>query len=202
MLSNLKIINIFENLLKDKIVRKHLIELEKHHKETYEHSIRVGFISIYLGYKNSLNEREIRLLGYAGLLHDIGKKDISKKILSKKSKLNKKEELEIRKHPRNGFIKLKKSGWEEIAKIIIAHHEYEIKSYPRNIKNNIKKIDKRKSNYEIKILSEIIAVADMYDALSNKRAYKKAFGKKDIETTLENEFIGNRKYINQVIVLK
>lgn len=198
MIDELKVKNMFENLLKEKKVKEYLKELKNHHKETYEHSIRVGLLCIYLGYRNSFNEDEIELLGYAGLLHDIGKKDISQEILSKKSKLNKEEELKIKEHPRNGFIKLKASGMENIAKIIIAHHEYKNKSYPRSIKS----ISKRKANSKIKILSEIVAVADMYDALSSKRPYNKKFTKEEIEYILKNHFIGDKKYIKQLIETK
>ncbi len=181
------ITKFFNSILNEKKVQDFLKELKSYHKETYEHSLRVGFLSMLLGVKNNFSKENIKLLGYAGLLHDIGKLDISKEILNKKFKLTKAERKKIEEHSEKGFERLK--NFKEIKEIVLRHHKYQINNYPKNCKAN-KKFCK---------LIQIVAIADMYDALSNDRSYKKAFDKKEVEKILKENFTGEKIYIEQVV---
>ncbi len=183
----MEINELFNSILNDKKIQIFLKELKDYHVETYEHSLRVGFLSIFLGIENNFSEKDIKLLGYAGLLHDLGKLDIPKKILNKKSKLTKVERKKIEEHSEKGFSRLK--NFEEIREIILRHHKYQINSYPKKIK--IKK--------EISNLAQIVAIADMYDALSNKRIYKKSLNDEKVKKILKKTFTGKKIYIEQVI---
>ena len=199
----MKISKLFNSILNDEKIQEFLKNLNEHHKETYEHSLRTSFLCMILGEENDFSKEEIELLGYAGLLHDLGKLNISKNILNKESELNKEERNEIEEHPRKGFLQLKE--FEEIKEIVIRSHEYQKGSYPR--KNGRRKTkreieDRRKIKKCFCELAQIVAVADMFDALSNKRAYKKAFGEEDVKKILEETFTGDKIYIEQVVNIK
>ncbi|MAH03528.1 hypothetical protein CMI39_01935 [Candidatus Pacearchaeota archaeon] len=197
---------LFNSILKKEKIKKYLKELKKHHRESYEHILRAGLLCIKLGYKNKFSKEDIKLLGYSGLFHDAGKIKIPKEILSKKSLLSKEEKKIIDNHSRFSFSRLNDSEDNKIKKIIIMHHEYQTNPYPRKLSDRRK--NKRKKERRIKIhseiykinkLAEILAVADMYDALKNKRAYKKQLTKKEIEKILNVQFSGDRRYIKQVL---
>jgi HD-GYP domain-containing protein (c-di-GMP phosphodiesterase class II) len=195
-------VELFYSILEDKDVKKYLKLIQEYDKETYEHSIRVGFLSVYFGNENSFSKEELKLLCYAGLLHDLGKIDIKKRILRKRSKLNEKERKEINEHSRRGFLRLKNFKIEKIREIIIRSHEFQKKLYPRqkerrSIRRNGK--ERRKNKREFCKLAQILAIADMYDALSNKRAYKKQLGDKKIKNILEKEFTGEKIYKKKVL---
>lgn len=199
---DLKVNEIFNEELNEKKIQRHLTVIKKHHNETYEHLLRVCVLCIRLGYENNLPEKDVRILGYSGLLHDIGKIDISSRILSKKSKINDGEKLKIKKHAREGFERLRGTEYTEVGKIIVAHHEFMNKPYPRNSQKPNKpsmKNERRHTNPYLLFLAQILAIADMYDALSNKRTYKEALTKDCIRNTLDKEFIGNKKFIEQVM---
>jgi len=194
---------LFDSILKEKDVHKYLAQLKKHHEESYEHSMRVGFLCINLGYKLSLSEEDIKLLGYAGLFHDIGKLSIPKWILQNKNSLTKKQREILNGHPRLGFLRIKEKKYEDAKRIMIAHHECKLHPYPRHKKERRKEerenYDRREASKKINLLAQVLAVADIYDALSHKRAYKKALTKKKLQQTLEKEFNGNKEYIEYVL---
>jgi len=192
---------LFEEVINEEKIKKHLDALRNHHDETYRHSLRVGLLSIDLGYENKLPEKDIRLLAYASLLHDIGKLRISRKILSKPTSLNA-EEAEIMKgHCRLGFLESKDIKSGAVRQIVASHHEFKPCPYPRE------KIDRRKFSRcknerrrEIILnLAQIAAVSDMYDALSRKRAYKPALKKEKVRRILKKYFTGSEKYLNQIL---
>jgi len=195
--------DLFGCILEEKEVQKYSGKLKKYHKQSYRHSLRVGQLCVELGYRNSFPKKDIKLLGYSGLLHDIGKLDISKDVLKNGFKLTKKGREIINGHPRIGFCKLNNFKYEEIGKIIVMHHEHNINPYPR-IKKDRRKIKRetgcrRKNCKRIDRLSQIVAIADLYDALSNNRNYKKSFNKKKIKELIQKEFTGDKKYLSQII---
>ena len=196
---------LFKSLLKEEHVQEHLRLLKKHHKETYYHSLRVGLLGIKLGYKNSLPKRQIKLLGYAGLFHDLGKLNVHKKILSNGFPLNDDEKRIIKQHPRWTFLKLIAFKEGDIKKIIIQNHEYGKEPYPRKggDRRKTKRIvnERRKKDLEIDKLVQIIAIIDMYDALAHKRSYKESLDKEEISKILKKDFRGNKIYIDQILNL-
>ncbi len=192
-------------ILKRQETMKYMEMLKRHHKETYEHSLRVSLRCINLGFRNSLPGEEIELLGYAGLLHDIGKLDIPIEILSNSFPLTEREKKIVISHPRIGFLKLKSPVFEDVRKIVIAHHEYQANPYPRNRQNSQNIVEKigfecrREKCEKISYLTQIVAITDMYDALISKRAYNKTIGRQEAEGIMKENFTGNRSYINLVL---
>ncbi len=74
---------MYNSILVDTAIAMHLEAVREHHQDSYEHLVRVGRISMYLGGRNHLCDEQLRLLGYAGALHDVGKKEISHCVLCK-----------------------------------------------------------------------------------------------------------------------
>ncbi len=139
--------------------------LDSRERMTKNHSQEVRNISLALARKIDMNEDEIQAVGYAALLHDIGKITISDAILHKPSQLLPKEWDEIKKHAEIGYKILRLNPHlKAAAEIIWAHHErYDGKGYPRKLHGS-----------QISRGARIIALTDAYAAMRTGRIYHKA----------------------------
>lgn len=130
---------------------------------TFVHCMNVSLIcnimAKWLGYSNSDTE----LLTAAGLLHDIGKVRIPANIIKKPGKLTDQEYSIIKCHTVYGYEILKDQPLNmKIKNAALQHHErFDGRGYPRSLKAD-----------EIDEISKIVAVADVYDAMTAKRVYK------------------------------
>lgn len=117
----------------------------------------------------------------AALLHDIGKVGIPDAILLKPASLSEQEYKFIKKHPEfSEYILSQIKGFEDIVKIIRSHHEYlDGSGYPDGLKNG-----------EIMLEARIITIADIFDALTTDRPYRKAMEAKEAIELMFNEFRG------------
>lgn len=139
------------------------VELMDEH--TYMHSDRVANYALKIARKFKLNEEQLENLATASFLHDIGKIHIPKEILNKPDKLTVEEFELIKKHPSDGAEMIKGSVYEDIAPIIEQHHErLNGSGYPKGL-----------SEADILLEARIIAVSDTFDAMTEDRAYRKAF---------------------------
>ena len=193
-----------DNLTRQGPVKEYLSDLQEHHHDTHEHSLRVALLSIDLGYENHLTGPDLRTLGYAALLHDMGKTEIAESILSKQSSLDEEERGAVDTHPRRGFIRLEETLYAKVKKVAVGHHEYHTSAYPRsrddrraNIRND--GVDRRMEDESIARLTQILAVADMCDALASPRSYKEPLSKAEIQTILAEQFTGDRLLVQQVL---
>ncbi len=194
---------LFRKITREERVQRYLQELERYHSETYEHSLRVGLLSIDLGYDNTIDGENLRNLGYGGLLHDIGKLRIPQEILTKEARLGGEELNIMRGHPKLGYLELKDPEYETVRRIVAAHHEFKLLPYPRKGKDRRKidhgQEDRRRVDETAVALAQIVAISDIYDALASKRAYKGPLELSEIEGILREQFIGDSKYIDQVL---
>lgn len=195
----------FETLLHDEKVQAHLSSLREHHGDTYEHSMRVGVLSVDLGYSEKLSDDDLRLLGRSGVLHDIGKTKIPVELLSKPAALNPQERKLISTHPRIGFLQLSDLD-DRVRRIIVAHHEYKPNPYPRSEKERRQHscferstTDRREVDQHINTLAQMVAAADLYDALTSKRAYKEPLPKEVVERIIREEYKGDEKWAERVL---
>lgn len=141
-----------------------------HDNYTKGHNQKVADISRKLAQAMKLNKTEIEKAYWTGILHDIGKTLIPAVILNKKTSLSQKEFAAIKKHPEWGYRTLKDSAeLKEIAEYILYHHEHwDGGGYPAGLVGE-----------EIPLISQIVAVADAWDAMCSDRSYRKALKKKE-----------------------
>jgi putative nucleotidyltransferase with HDIG domain len=141
-----------------------LCKLRNYDEYTYTHSINVAVLSIILGKHIGLDRDKLRLLGMAGMFHDVGKAVIPESILNKPGKLSDREMDVMRTHPREGFDILSKQPDMPplVARAALEHHErFDGNGYPQKLKGE-----------GISLISRIVGVVDVYDALTSKRVYK------------------------------
>ena len=154
--------NIYENLFATLYAFVNALEVRDLY--TQQHSSRVTEISIVIGEALGCTSEELDVLNFAGHLHDIGKIGIPDNILLKPGRLNREEFETIKTHPVIGANIVEQLGlWEMERQIIKYHHErYDGTGYPEGLKGD-----------KIPFLARILSVADVYDAISSDRAYRK-----------------------------
>jgi putative nucleotidyltransferase with HDIG domain len=137
---------------------------------TAEHSRNVAKIACLIGKKMNLKRKELKILEIAGHLHDIGKIAVPEHILNKPGKLSDEEFEIIKKHPVVGADILREyPELSFIVPVVLYHHErMDGSGYPLGLKDK-----------EIPILARILAVADVFDALTSDRPYRKAMKPED-----------------------
>lgn len=154
---------ITELLYKDDLTYN-VIDFKNFDSYTFQHCLNVAILSISTGISLGLSEHNLRDLGLAGLLHDIGKMSIPVEILNKPGQLTDDEYEIIKRHPINASKQLENLVSYDVLRAIESHHEkLDGTGYPYNKKaNNI-------NNY-----AKILAVCDVYDALTSDRSYRKS----------------------------
>lgn len=138
---------------------------------TFKHSVDVATIAMVIGKQYGLNNEQIREIGIAGLLHDVGKSKIPNEILNKPGRLDDDEFALMKQHSLFGFqiIKEKEMFSDGIMRGVLQHHEkINGAGYPLGVEAD-----------KIHTYAKIISVADIYDALVTDRPYKSAFSKRD-----------------------
>lgn len=171
--------SIVDELLTNRNMMVNMIDLKCFDNYTYLHSVNVAVLSIVTGIAMGLDRITLSRLGLSAILHDIGKVFINKKIINKPGSLTTDEFEEIKTHSMLGHnyakekFKLPKASYTGI----IDHHEkYDGSGYPN-----------AKGGKSISLFGRIITLADIYDALSSERPYRKAMSPSDaIEFVMGN----------------
>ncbi|MEK4326102.1 HD-GYP domain-containing protein [Paenibacillus sp. FSL R7-0312] len=133
---------------------------------TYQHNVGVGVLSTLIGRWLHMNEADLSVLSTAATLHDVGKLKIPNEILNKPGKLTEEEFSLVKKHTIYGYEMLKETTGanSRITLAALQHHERnDGKGYPLGLKDE-----------QIDSYSKIIAVADIFHAMSSKRPYHEA----------------------------
>jgi response regulator RpfG family c-di-GMP phosphodiesterase len=154
--------------------------IDRRSKETVHHVKRVSEHSYLLALKYELGEEKAELLKLASPMHDVGKIWIPNVILDKPGKLSAQEFELMKTHTTLGYNMLKASQQEILktaAVIALQHHEWwNGRGYPLEL-----------SGDQIDIFARITAVADVFDALSHNRVYRKAWDVDQILTLFRAE---------------
>lgn len=130
---------------------------------TYQHNIGVGILSTLIGRWMELPDEELEILSLAGTLHDVGKVYIPADILNKPDKLTSEEYEQVKLHAEFGYDLLCRVPYLDprIPLAALQHHERnDGRGYPLGVKE-----------HEIELFSKIIAVADIFHAMSSRRSY-------------------------------
>lgn len=155
--------------LRDKFTREIVLAmvhmLDFHDNYTKGHSENVAVLAAEFAEYLGLSEAEQERIYWAGLVHDIGKIAVPASILNKNIKLSEEEYLIIKKHPVWAYKSLEKSAQlADIAEYVLYHHErWDGRGYPEGLKGE-----------EIPLISQILSLADCWDAMRSNRVYRKA----------------------------
>lgn len=144
-------------------------------KYTENHSYRVSVYAVTIGHQLGLGQERLELVRAAALLHDLGKLETSREVLYKAAKLTEGELKEVRQHTARGVRMLEPVAacMGSILPIILAHHDhYDGGGCQPNLAG------------EIPLEARIIAVADVYDALTSDRPYRKALPPSEARDTI------------------
>lgn len=133
---------------------------------TRHHSSRVTQYALVLAEQMQLPSESVEAIRTGGLLHDVGKLGIPDYILSKPGSLTPEEYQRIQQHPALGYEILKPLSFPwEVLPVVRWHHErFDGKGYPDGL-----------AGEEIPLVARVLAVADVYDALTSERPYRKAW---------------------------
>jgi putative nucleotidyltransferase with HDIG domain len=128
-----------------------------------KHVLMVCVLSLILGTVLGMPEERLKLLGKSALVHDIGKKAVPQKILTKRENLTPEETKVFQEHTKNGYHILREQGFDAaIARVALYHHErWDGSGYINKL-----------SGENIDLSSRIVAVADAYDDLIRGLTYK------------------------------
>ncbi len=147
--------------------------VENRSHETANHTVRVGQYAYLLGTLTGLDEDEARLLKQAAPMHDIGKIGIPDAVLNKPGSYNDEEREIMKQHAAIGFSILARSKRDVLqAAAVVAHQHHERwdgTGYPRGL-----------AGYDIHIFGRIVAIADVFDALSFDRVYRRALSQSKV----------------------
>lgn len=147
----------------------------------YHHSIAVGILSAHIAKEMDYSMGEVLQIGLAGALADCGMAKIDPKILNKDAFLSKDEFNEVKKHTIYSYQMIQDTSLlrSEMKRAIFQHHErLDGSGYPKGIKMG-----------DIPVFSQIIAVADVFHAMTSERVYRsKESPYKVIEMITEEEF--------------
>ena len=148
-------------------------------KDTYTrgHSDRVSEYSVLIGKYLGLPESDLKTLRIGGLFHDIGKLGVPDSILLKAGKLSDNEYSEVKNHPSIGaHILSSASIFKDIIPIVKHHHErYDGHGYPSQLEGE-----------NIPYFARITAIADSFDAMTSKRAYRDSMPIEKVISEFEN----------------
>lgn len=192
LITGLTLFPILVNLNREKerkseeVIESHILLMKslgeaiaKRDSETGIHNYRVTWIAIRIAEEMGVDPKKIKPLIIGSLLHDVGKIAISDNILLKPGKLSADEMQIMKTHVIHGEDIVKNMGWLHSAyDVVSGHHErWDGSGYPRGLKNEA-----------IPLTARIFAVADVFDALCNKRPYKPALSYQDAIATIEKEY--------------
>jgi len=132
---------------------------------TRGHSDRVSRGSVMIAHEIGMHGDRVEAIGYAGMLHDVGKLGVPTKVLQKTGKLTEEEYAAIQLHPMRGLDIVREIGFLDEALAGIMHHHERIdgRGYPMGLAGD-----------EIPEFARVLAVADAFDAMTSTRSYRGA----------------------------
>ena len=155
-------------------------------EETGQHIKRIGLYGAILAKKIGWSQEMIDYIRVAGPMHDVGKIGIPDEILRKPGKLSPEEFAIIQQHPQIGAQILEDSSiplLQMAHEIALYHHEkWDGSGYPHGLKNDA-----------IPVSAQIVALVDVYDALSNDRVYRAALPEEKVISIMQE---GSGRHFN------
>jgi HD-GYP domain-containing protein (c-di-GMP phosphodiesterase class II) len=159
--------NIIDDLLSKKDLMINLQDIRTMDDYTFGHSVNVCILALVTGIALGFSRTQLNHLGMGALMHDIGKLKIPDSIMNKPGKLTDEEFAIMQQHPKFGFEILRKQDDVSLlsAHMALEHHErFDGNGYPNQLAKD-----------DIHLFSRICSVADVFDAVTADRVYRKAF---------------------------
>jgi len=159
---------IIEQLIENRSLMVNMIDIRSFDDYLFAHSVNVCVLSLITGLSLNYDRCQLMDLGMGALMHDIGKTLIPSQILNKPGPLNDREFNVVKQHPIYGYTILTGTGSSYVKKtsalVALQHHErYNGEGYPKGI-----------TGKDIHEFSQIVGIADVYDAMTVDRVYRKA----------------------------
>jgi HD-GYP domain len=155
---------IIDDVIKNKNALIHLTDIRTYDNYTFGHSVNTSLLGVLIGIKMGLNVQQLHELALGVILHDIGKMLLPEDLLNKKDSLSAEDWRLIQEHATTGFNILKETIPLPSAYVALEHHEnYDGSGYPRGV-----------ADEKIHLYAQIAAIADIYDATTSDRPYRKA----------------------------
>lgn len=167
-----------------------LSPVKSYSEYTYTHATNVAVLSMFQAECLGLDDEFVHEIGIAGLLHDVGKLFVSREVLEKKGRLTEEEFEEIKRHTIYGALYLSKNdSLPQVAAIASLEHHmgFDGRGYPAF------RLSRRRQH----LGSQIIQIADFFDALRSRRPYKRDW---DVKETLVIMKEASNRQFNPVLV--
>ncbi len=160
------------------------LQLMREYDDTmYIHSLSVALIAHTIASQQNISSEEMRNLMFACAFHDIGKVHVPAEIMYKPDRLTDEEYAVVKRHARMGYEILNKAHFpQDIQMAVLLHHERcDGSGYPSGF-----------TGEKIPLFAKIIAIADVYDAMTARRSYRKEICSFDVIAEFEHS--GYQKY--------
>ncbi|MCG8616928.1 MAG: HD domain-containing protein [Desulfobacterales bacterium] len=155
---------IVDEFFEDPYVVTFMARIAVHDHTTQMHLVNVMLYCMGYACQTGQSIETVKAYGLAGLLHDVGKLFIPDYLLNAPRELTRKEKVKIRKHTRTGFKLLESKAMnQEVLAAVLDHHErLDGSGYPQG-----------KTNGSLGEMARVLAIVDVFDALTTKRAYRR-----------------------------
>lgn len=157
--------DMMDQIVNNKGMIVNLIDLKSYDDYTFKHSVNVTALSCVIGVALNYNRKQLTYLAKGALFHDIGKMFLEKDILNKPGKLTEDEFNHVKKHTLFGHefaLKNLNLKYESLTAILHHHEKFNGEGYPYG-----------KKGTDIHLNAQIVAICDVFDAITSKRIYNK-----------------------------
>jgi HD-GYP domain-containing protein (c-di-GMP phosphodiesterase class II) len=158
--------SIFHLASSNSTVPAELLEIARHNPDTFTHVVNVSAYCVLVAECMGISDDgSLKAIAMGGLLHDVGKRFMPRRLLNKETAFDEKDKKLIRTHPQKGYEELCRFDALSHGQLMMAyqHHEWvDGRGYPVGI-----------TSEEIHPWAKICAVADVFEALTGKRPYRK-----------------------------
>jgi HD-GYP domain-containing protein (c-di-GMP phosphodiesterase class II) len=161
--------NMVDLIMEDEPLFRALSTIRFYDDYTFGHSVNVAILSMCIGKRIMLSKKSLETLGLCGLLHDLGKIEIPKEILNKPGKLTEEEFTVMKQHSLDSVrlivkIQASRDRKNDILLAPFEHHlKYDLSGYPKTDRSN-----------RLSLFGRILTIADVYDAITSPRVYRKS----------------------------
>lgn len=184
--------SLTEKLLENPEMMLQIALLKKIANYCLSHAVNVCIFAAYLGKLRGMELASLKELSLAGIMHDIGKLDISPEIWGKKGPLTAQEFEKIKEHSLHGFMRLSSLGniGKDTLSGVLQHHErFDGSGYPHGLKGN-----------EIHLWGRVIGIVDVFDAVTSEKSYRNAVSQHEgLEILLSNSIQFDPELLNLFI---